>query len=101
MTTDIVRVAVDQDSLQVNPGEQVETVITVQNLGVAVGVFSIEVEGLDPSWYWLSSSSISPHTSEPFERFNPREQHPDDHQKHDQNENPCQYCLRPDPTWDG
>ena len=59
MTTDTVRVAANQESLQVNPGEQVETVITIQNLGVAVGVFSIEVEGLDPSWYWLSSSSIS------------------------------------------
>lgn len=54
-----VAVTVNQDSFVVNPGEAVEAVITVQNLGIAVGVFSIEVEGIDASWYTLSSNSVS------------------------------------------
>ncbi len=56
---DSVAVTVNQESFVVNPGEAVEAVITVQNLGIAVGVFSIEVEGIDASWYTLSSNSVS------------------------------------------
>lgn len=40
-------------------GEAVEAVITVQNLGDIVDRFSFHVEGLDPSWFALSESSVS------------------------------------------
>lgn len=57
--SETIVVAAEQDRIQVNPGEVVQTDITVQNLSVAVGVFSIAVEGLDPTWYNLSSTSVS------------------------------------------
>ena len=45
--------------LRLNPGERVETAVTVQNDGNIVDVYSIEVEGLDDSWYELSLSSAA------------------------------------------
>lgn len=54
-----IRVAAEQMNLEVNAGEAADTVITVQNLGAAVGVFTIEVEGLDANWYSLSGNSVS------------------------------------------
>ena len=56
---DSVRVTVDQESVAVNPGDVGQAVITIQNLGAAVGVFSIEIEGLHPSWFTLTSNSVS------------------------------------------
>ncbi|MCI0840594.1 MAG: Ig-like domain-containing protein [Chloroflexi bacterium] len=54
-----IRVAAEQNTLEVNAGEAVDTVITVQNLSAAVGVFTIDLEGLDAAWYSLSSNSVS------------------------------------------
>ena len=54
-----IRVAAELNSLEVNAGEAGDTVITVQNLSAAVGVFTIDLEGLDPAWYSLSSNSVS------------------------------------------
>ena len=54
-----IRLAAEQTSLEVNAGEAGDTVITVQNLSAAVGVFTIDLEGLDPDWYSLSSNSVS------------------------------------------
>ena len=45
--------------MEVNAGEAVNTIITVQNLSAAVGVFTIDLDGLDPAWYSLSSNSVS------------------------------------------
>ena len=56
---DTIRVAAEQTNMEVNAGEAVDTVITVQNLGAAVGVFTIDIEGLDPAWYSLSGNSVS------------------------------------------
>lgn len=54
-----IQLAADVQTLEVEPGQEIETTISVQNLGVAVGVFAIEIEGLEPSWYRLSSNNVS------------------------------------------
>ena len=54
-----IRVSSEQTNLEVNAGEAVDTVITVQNLGAAVGVFTIDINGLDPTWFSLSGNSVS------------------------------------------
>ncbi len=56
---DTVRATVEQDRYEVDAGDTVSVEITVQNLGIAVRVFSVEVEGLDESWWDLSSQSVS------------------------------------------
>lgn len=54
-----IRVSSEQNSLEINAGEAGDTVITVQNLSAAVGVFTIDLDGLDPAWFSLSSNSVS------------------------------------------
>ncbi len=54
-----IRLAADVQTLEIEPGQGVETTISIQNLGVAVGIFAIEVDGLDPTWYRLSSNNVS------------------------------------------
>lgn len=56
---DIIRVELTQESVQVVPGESAAIGITVQNDSNVVDVLSIEVEGLDPSWYQLSVAQSS------------------------------------------
>lgn len=56
---DSIRVTANQSAFLVEPGQAVEAVLTVQNLGIAVGVFTIEVEGLNASWYRLSTTQVS------------------------------------------
>ena len=45
--------------LRLNPGEKVETSVKVYNDSKIVDVYSIEVDGLDDSWYDLSLNSAS------------------------------------------
>ncbi len=52
-------VRVDPASLDVIPGESVEATVSVQNLGDIVDVFTLEVDGIDPSWVTLSTDSMS------------------------------------------
>lgn len=56
---DSIRVTADQETLDVAPGGAAAAVFTIQNLSAAVGVLSIEVEGIDPGWYTLSAVSVS------------------------------------------
>ena len=49
----------DERSLRANPGDQVDALIEVRNDGDAPDVFSVRVEGLEPSWYELSTCSVS------------------------------------------
>ena len=45
--------------LEVAAGESVETTITITNQGQIVDHFAIKVEGLDPTWWTLSTRSVS------------------------------------------
>ncbi|MDA1128143.1 MAG: hypothetical protein O2913_05525 [Chloroflexi bacterium] len=52
-------VGLTQESVQVAPGESTEIGITVRNDSNVVDVLSIEIEGLDPSWFRLSVAQSS------------------------------------------
>ena len=54
-----MQLAADLETLEAEPGQEIETSISIQNLGVAVGVFSIAIDGLDPTWYRLSTNNVS------------------------------------------
>jgi hypothetical protein len=45
--------------LEVVPGESVEATITIRNQSQIVDQFGIRIQGLDPSWWTLSTSSVS------------------------------------------
>ena len=49
----------DERSLRANPGDQVDALIEIRNDGDAPDIFSVKVEGLEPSWYELSTCSVS------------------------------------------
>ena len=58
--SDAIRVRVVPDSLQVLPnGDAVEAVVTVQNTGVAVDQYAVELDGLPTTWYTLSTASVA------------------------------------------
>lgn len=59
MESDRITVSLSEDSFQVNPGNQVEAVITVQNTGEIVDVLAIEIDGLDETWVELSVNRSS------------------------------------------
>ncbi len=56
---DSIVITTDTTSFEVRPGSSAEANLTIQNLEAVVGVFSVEVDGLDPSWYRLSGTSAS------------------------------------------
>ena len=45
--------------LEVDPGESVEATINIRNQSQIVDEFDIRIEGLDPTWWTLSTSSVS------------------------------------------
>jgi hypothetical protein len=45
--------------LEVAPGESVEATITIRNQSQIVDQFGIRIEGLQPTWWTLSTSSVS------------------------------------------
>ncbi len=45
--------------LEVVPGESVEATATIRNQSQVVDQFDIRIEGLDPAWWTLSTSSVS------------------------------------------
>ncbi len=58
--SDAIRVQVVPDALQVVPdGEAVEAVVMVQNTGVAVDQYAVELDGLPTTWYTLSTASVA------------------------------------------
>ena len=58
--SDAIRVRVVPDSLQVVPdGNAVEAVVMVQNTGLAVDQYAVELDGLPTTWYTLSTSSVA------------------------------------------
>ncbi len=54
-----IALSLSSTKLEVAAGGSVETTITVRNQGQIVDHFAIKVEGLDPNWWTLSSSSVS------------------------------------------
>lgn len=56
---DFIRVTLTPDHLQLAPGDGAQAVVAFQNASNVVDVFTVEVQGLDESWYQLSSSSAS------------------------------------------
>lgn len=58
--SDKIKVTLSPQSLQVEAGGEPATIFaTVRNLGDIVDRFSIQVGGLDPSWFKLSATSVS------------------------------------------
>jgi hypothetical protein len=57
--SDTIDAKLDSEILQINPGKQVETSLSIKNTGTIVDVFNVEVEGLDNSWHQLSASRVS------------------------------------------
>ncbi len=57
--SDKIGVTLSLVTLEVNAGESVEFTATIHNRSQIVDQFTIGVEGLDPSWYDLSVSSVS------------------------------------------
>ncbi len=56
---DFIRVTLTPDRLQLAPGDATQAEVTFQNASTVVDVFTLEVLGLDQSWFKLSSSSAS------------------------------------------
>ena len=58
MSANIV-LSLSTTKLEVAPGESVEATITIRNQSQIVDQFGIRIEGLDPTWWTLSTSSVS------------------------------------------
>ncbi|MDE2843017.1 MAG: hypothetical protein OXN21_06510 [Chloroflexota bacterium] len=57
--SDLIVVAAAPEALSGPPGEQVTAQVQVQNFGRVVDAYSVEVQGLNPDWYVLSTDSVS------------------------------------------
>jgi len=55
----LIRVALSQRDLQIEPGQKGEVVVTVQNLSEIVDQLSLELEGLDTAWFTVSPPNVS------------------------------------------
>jgi len=58
MSANIV-LSLSATKLEVAPGESVEATVTIRNQSQIVDQFSIRIQGLDPTWWTLSTSSVS------------------------------------------
>ena len=58
MSANIV-LSLSSTKLEVAPGESVETTITIRNQSKIVDQFGIRIQGLSPTWWTLSTSSVS------------------------------------------
>jgi uncharacterized membrane protein len=58
MSASIV-LSVSSTKLEVAPGESVETTITIRNQSKIVDQFGIRIQGLSPTWWTLSTPSVS------------------------------------------
>jgi hypothetical protein len=58
MSANIV-LSLSSTKLEVAPGESVEATVTIRNQSQIVDQFGIRIQGLDPTWWTLSTSSIS------------------------------------------
>ena len=54
-----IKILMASSRLEVGAGEAVETTISLKNQGQIVDQFAIKIEGLDPLWWSLSTSSVS------------------------------------------
>jgi uncharacterized membrane protein len=54
-----IEVALSQERIVINPGEKAEVAVNIRNTSEIVEVFSIEVEGIESSWFSTSISSVS------------------------------------------
>jgi len=54
-----IKVSLAADKLEVKAGEAVETSIVIKNQSSVVDQFFIKIEGIDPLWWSLSTSSVS------------------------------------------
>jgi hypothetical protein len=55
----LVRVVLSQGELRIEPGQTGELLVTMQNLSEIVDQYSIEIDGLDASWYCVPISEVS------------------------------------------
>lgn len=58
MSANIV-LSLSATKLEVAPGESVEATVTIRNQSQIVDQFCIRIQGLDPTWWTLSTSSVS------------------------------------------
>ena len=57
--SDNIRVSLATETLQVTPGESIQTEISIRNVSNVVDVFSVALTDLDSSWCELSADSSS------------------------------------------
>jgi len=55
----VIRVVLSRKDLEIEPGQEGEIVVTIQNLSEIVDRYQIRVEGLPPGWVDISRSEIS------------------------------------------
>ncbi|MGD2104289.1 MAG: hypothetical protein PVJ55_04125 [Anaerolineae bacterium] len=55
----VIRVVLSRKELQVEPGQEAEIIVTLQNLSEIVDRYKIQVEGLPPEWVEVSRPEIS------------------------------------------
>ncbi len=55
----IIRVTLSRKALQIEPGQQGELTVTIQNLSEIVDQYIVEVEGLDRGWFTVSPPRVS------------------------------------------
>jgi len=58
MSANII-LSLSSTKLEVAPGESIEATVTIRNQSQIVDQFGIRIQGLDPTWWTLSTSSIS------------------------------------------
>ena len=64
--SDTFKVTLNPESLQVEPGQEIQASIEVKNEGHILDVYSIGIAGLDAEWYQLSDSDFSVFPGEVF-----------------------------------
>jgi hypothetical protein len=55
----LIRVVLPQHEFQIEPGQKGELLVTVQNLSEIVDQYSVQVDGLAPSWYTIAIAEVS------------------------------------------
>jgi hypothetical protein len=54
-----IRVVLDRNELEIEPGQQGDVLVTVQNFSKIVDQYTITVDGLDPSWVSIPTTELS------------------------------------------
>jgi len=54
-----IRVVLDRNELEIEPGQRADVLVTVQNFSNIVDQYTISVDGLDPTWVSIPTTELS------------------------------------------